>query len=80
MKLLEFLQGTTGDLSSKRLAGVICIIQGCLMKGALFSFSFFKVPAVEFSRLDSCADSLFIIGGTMLGAGLVELFSKTKKK
>lgn len=79
-KLLEFLSSSNGDLSSKRLGGLSCMFLGCIEKVILFIYGLFAEPKVEFKTLDSSAEDLIIIGACLLGAGLIELFSKNKNK
>lgn len=78
-KILEFLRGANGDLSSKRLGGIICLIQGCLMKAVFLVVSCFWVPKVGFDKIDSSIEFLFYVGGSLLGAGLLEFLNKKKK-
>jgi len=68
----EFLQGNTGQLSSKRLMGCFCIVNAVIMKYILI----ICFNATEnLSKLDSVVDIILLAGVGLIGGGLLE---KTK--
>jgi hypothetical protein len=75
----KFLEDFSGNKSSKRLAGVFCLLLGSLMKFILFLYGLRHVTAIPFDQLDRCADSLIYVGAALIGSGLIELLRQSKK-
>lgn len=71
-----FLQSAHGDLSSKRLAGLFCVFSGVMGKITLVVYAACNLVSTPFEQLDNCLDTIIYAGAALLGAGLVELFSK----
>lgn len=67
----QFLQNNFGELSSKRLAGIFCILIGGILKIKLIIYGI-NHPILNFNDLDDAADMLLYIGSGLLGAGLFE--------
>ena len=79
MKLIEFLQGNTGQLSSKRLMGCCCIALGMIMKIIMFCYALKHTLANPYDLLDGSANNLIYVGGGLLGIGMAELFASKKE-
>lgn len=74
-----FLQDNSGNNSSKRLGGFVCLAQGSLMKLGLFCYALRHKTVTSFENLDACADSMIFVGAALLGWGVIELFKNKKK-
>jgi hypothetical protein len=79
-QLLNFIQDSNGDNSSKRLGGIFCLLQGSLMKLGLFIYGLGHKTVTSFETLDGSADSLIYVGAALLGWGVFEKITKTGKK
>ena len=75
----KFLEDLNGNKSSKRLAGILCLLVGLLMKFILFLYGLDHVTATPFDQLDRCADTLIYVGAALIGSGLLELLRQSKK-
>lgn len=79
--LKKILEDNNGNQSSKRLSGILAMAFGLLTKLSLFYYNLFFSSDKSFrifDKLDDCANSLLYIGTTLLGFGLIELFSRKK--
>ncbi len=76
----KFLEDFEGNKSSKRLAGIFCLMVGSLMKIIQFLYGLGHVTATSFDQLDNSADSLIYVGATLIGSGLLELLRQRGKK
>lgn len=76
----KFLEDFNGNKSSKRLAGIFCLMVGSLMKFILFLYGLRHVTAIPFEQLDNCADNLIYVGAALIGSGLLELLRQRGKK
>ena len=67
---MSLLKSANGDVSSKRVAGLVCLALGLIM-----------ALADQFTNFAANYDILKVVfgtGGGLLGIGLVELFGKNK--
>ena len=67
-----FLKDFKGNKSSKRLAGLLLVIQGALMKAILFLYGLIWVTSTEFDKLNDCSMGLVYVGAGLLGWGIFE--------
>jgi hypothetical protein len=72
----KFLEDFNGNKSSKRLAGIFCLLVGSLMKFILFLYGLRHVTAISFDQLDGSADNLIYVGAALIGSGLLELLKQ----
>ncbi|MFT5702883.1 MAG: hypothetical protein ACI9TO_000237 [Rickettsiales bacterium] len=79
-EILNFIQDSNGNNSSKRLGGAVCLIQGSLMKLGLFIYAINHETITSFERLDGSVDSLIFAGSALLGWGVFERITKSDKK
>jgi hypothetical protein len=75
----NFLQDGEGNLSSKRLVGVVLAGIGILMSITLFIVSLSN-PAGDAATALSIISALFTAGATLLGIGVVEGMSFAGKQ
>jgi len=70
----DLLKDQNGGTSSKRVAGIGCIIIGCglLLSAGVVSF-FYKLPGVD--TIIQIGTIFLGIGGGLLGIGVVEFFA-----
>jgi hypothetical protein len=76
-----FLNSNQGDKSSKRLAGLLMILIGVVVKVGLVIYGASVKMSEDFTifdKLDSSIDSLFLAGSVLLGIGVAELLKKKK--
>lgn len=78
--MAKFLEDFNGNKSSKRLAGIFCLLVGSLMKLFLFLYGLQHVTAISFDQLDNCADNLVYVGAALIGSGLLELLKQRGSK
>jgi len=69
--MLDFLRGSNGNLSSKRLLGCGLLIFGLFFSSVLFFFSLNKVAA-DPQTAKNIIDTLLISGSSLLGIGVLE--------
>jgi len=79
VNILNFIQDTNGNNSSKRLGGLICLLQGSAMKFGLFLYGLTHKTVTSFEKLDGCADSMIYVGAGLLGWGVFEKVVNNKK-
>lgn len=77
--LLEYLNDSEGNKSSKRLFGAMLVICPCL----IYTFSnvfaiFFQIVDIEALKIG--CDSMQISGTSLLGVGIIEKFAHKDKK
>ncbi len=76
-----FLNSNQGSKSSKRLAGLLMILIGVLVKVGLVIYGASVKMSEDFTifdKLDASIDSLFLAGSVLLGIGVAELLKKKK--
>ena len=76
-----FLNSNQGDKSSKRLAGLLMILVGVVVKVGLVIYGASVKMSEDFTifdKLDASIDSLFLAGSVLLGIGVAELLKKKK--
>jgi len=76
----KFLDDSSGNKSSKRLAGLCLIAQGLIMKIILFIYALQNTVATDFDKLDLSCASLIYAGVGILGWGVFEGKSISIKK
>jgi hypothetical protein len=76
----KLLEDSEGNKSSKRLAGIVLVIDGVLMKTTLFIFGLFRALPNDINKLDNIADTCIISGSILLGWGVTEGLIKLIKK
>lgn len=72
---LKWYHDASGDVSSKRVSGVIILSCGLLLLMTIGILSIFKVIADPTTALQ-VSNTLMLTGGSLLGIGVVENFSK----
>jgi triosephosphate isomerase len=76
-----FLNCNFGSKSSKRLAGILMIFVGIVVKVGLVIYGASVKMSEDFTifdKLDASIDSLFLAGSVLLGIGVAELLKKKK--
>ncbi len=79
INILNFIQDTNGNNSSKRLGGLFCLLQGSAMKFGLFMYGLTHKTVTPFDKLDASAESMLFVGAGLLGWGVFEKVVKNKK-
>ena len=74
-----FLQDPKGNKSSKRLLGVILLVNGLILKNAEWLLAIFKTVANQQMMLD-CSNALMFSGTALLGVGVAEIFASKNEK